>query len=329
MGLTPGDAIRFAGGHGLVDEHAATAAPLGGGVSNDTLLVADASRRIVVKRALGRLRTAVEWHASPSRALDEARSLQIAAQLTPANVPQVLAVDAATATIALAAAPDSWRDWRLELLDGTVRTAVGPRLGRGVGTWHAGTAAEPGLVADFDGMDRMEALRLTPFHSVIAARHPDLAGPILAVAEELRQQRVCLVHGDFSPKNILVGDEGLWVIDFEVAHVGNPVFDLAFLSAHLLLKAVAAPPRAGSLGAAAVGFLDAWRAAVDGSPLDADRWCARLGAHVGALVLARLDGTSLVDYLDPAGIETARDLGRGLVTGSVDLDDVWMAVSGG
>jgi tRNA A-37 threonylcarbamoyl transferase component Bud32 len=328
VGLTPDDAVRFAGGRGLVSADA-TAKPLGGGVSNDTLLVADAGRRVVVKRALGRLRTPATWHASPQRALDEARALRIAGTLTPEHVPPVLAVDPATATIALAAAPESWRDWKHELLDGVVRPEVGRLLGGVLGVWHAGTAADGDLVEGFDGMDRMEALRLAPFHGATARRHPDLAEPIAAAAGELRGRRTCLVHGDFSPKNVLVGGDGLWVIDFEVAHVGNPVFDLAFLSAHLLLKAVHAPARVDELQAAASGFLAAWRTAVARSPVDADDVLARLGEQTGCIVLARVDGTSLVDYLDPGGVEGARALGRALTGGTIGLTAAWERLADG
>lgn len=362
-GLSPAEAIGFASAHGLVTAGQAAAAALGGGVSNDTVMVSDGARRVVVKRALERLRTEVDWHASAARALDEADALRLVATITPDRVPPVLAVDTTTATIALAAAPEDWRDWKVELLGGTVRPEVGATLGATLGAWHAGTHARPELVAALDGMDRMESLRLAPFHGILAARHADLAGLIGAAAAQLREQRLCFVHGDFSPKNVLAGDTDLWVIDFEVAHRGHPVFDVAFLETHLLLKALAAPARAAVLRSTADAFLAAYRATLDGvnaaarpdTPgadveagagvgpiadadpagrpsgprLDVGAVVGELGLHTGCLVLARVDGTSLVDYLDEAAAVRARDLGRRLIIGAITLPEVWAEVTGG
>ena len=45
-----------------------------------------------------------------------------------------------------------------------------------------------------------------------------------------------LVHGDFSPKNLLIGAAGPVILDAECAWYGDPAFDLAFVLNHLLLK---------------------------------------------------------------------------------------------
>ena len=73
--------------------------------------------------------------------------------------------------------------------------------------------------------------------------------------------RVCLVHGDYAPKNILLGRDGAWILDAEVAHVGNPVFDLAFFLAFPLLTAVQKPRLAASCSEIVAGFIGGLRAA--------------------------------------------------------------------
>ncbi|WP_166345792.1 phosphotransferase family protein [Phytoactinopolyspora limicola] len=348
MTLTPAQAIDFVRTFGLVSGPQVRAAPLGGGVSNDTVVVDDGSTRIVVKRALARLRTPVEWHASADRALAEAEVLRLVAGITPEYVPPVLATDPDTATMAIAAAPADWRDWKTDLLAGTVHPVVAETLGTVLGTWRrassiapagAGSAADTvGVLRRLDGMDRMEALRLRPFHAVVAQRHPDLAETIADVATTLRSARHGLVHGDFSPKNVLVGASGLWVIDFEVAHHGHPVFDVAFLQTHLLLKAVAMRRMAHPLRVSAGVFTDAHRRAAGlASAASAATGAAaaepvaeraagpavELARNVGCLLLARVDGTSCVDYLDPPAVEWVRQLGRRLVGGVTDLDETW------
>jgi aminoglycoside phosphotransferase (APT) family kinase protein len=310
-GLTPDEALRFAIEHGLVDPSRASVRPLEGGVSNDTLLVADGDRRVVVKRALERLRTDAEWHAPASRALEEARCLRLVAAITPDAVPAVLAEDAASSTIALEAAPASWRDWRDELLAERVDPAVGTVLGRMLGAWHRTTRADQGMIADLDGLDRLETLRLTPFHETVAAAHADLAPTIRDAADRLRTERLCFVHGDFSPKNVLTGS-GTWVIDFEVAHRGNPVFDVAFLSTHLLLKTIARPAVADPLRTTLAEFSRAYAAACGPSgQMSGDE----LRIQAGCLLLSRVDGTSPATYLTGEQRARARDLGRRMISG--------------
>ena len=46
------------------------------------------------------------------------------------------------------------------------------------------------------------------------------------------------MHGDVSPKNILVGWKGPVFLDAETTCYGDPAFDLAFCLTHLLLKCV-------------------------------------------------------------------------------------------
>jgi 5-methylthioribose kinase len=324
-GITAEHAAAFAIENGLAGPlQSVTAVPLGGGVSNDTVLVEDGRRRVVVKRALGVLRTEQTWHASARRALDEAVGLRIAGTLTPDAVPAVLAVDESTATIALTGAPPSWCDWKSELLHGSVDPDVGVRLGTILARWHRDTADDESVRTLLPDLERMESLRITPFHGVVAGRHPRLASHVRTAMHDLRTRRECLVHGDFSPKNVLVGEGHVWVIDFEVAHVGDPVFDIAFLQAHLLLKSLALARCAAVLRATADAFLRTYSSAVATMDVAPDR----LALHVGCLVLARVDGTSVVDYLSAGGVRTARDLGTRLVNGSIDLGAAWREACG-
>ena len=62
-----------------------------------------------------------------------------------------------------------------------------------------------------------------------------------ALAERTAQTRIALVHGDVSPKNILVGPDAPVLLDAECAWYGDPAFDIAFCLNHLLLKAVLLP----------------------------------------------------------------------------------------
>lgn len=296
---------------GIIGGGTATARALSGGVSNVVLAVDTDRRRLVVKQSLDRLRVADDWFAPRHRILNEATALGVAAALTPEAVPAVLDVDPARFTLTVERAPEGWTDWRWAIFDGQVVPALGGQLGAILGTWHAATAGGAGLPEPLaTDTETFRSLRVQPYHETLAARHPEVRPAVDRVVERMLDSRLVLVHGDFSPKNVLAGAGGAWVIDFEVAHLGDPTFDLAFLLTHLLMKAVHRPELADRLDAAGAAFLDCYRASVPGS-LAPD--LPYLSAHVGCLLLARVAGKSPADYLDRQGREAVWRLGLSLL----------------
>jgi len=110
--------------------------------------------------------------------------------------------------------------------------------------------------------------------------------------------KTALVHGDVSPKNILVGRASPILLDAECAWYGDPAFDLAFCLNHLLLKclwnASARPAYERCFEALAHAYLRG----VQWEPAAALQ--ARAALLLPALCLARVDGKSPVEYLTRA-----------------------------
>ncbi len=303
--------LEYLDERGTLTTTGVTARELTGGVSNVALAVGSAPEGYVVKQCLGRLKVADEWLAPRERILAEAAALRLAAELTPGAVPDVVDVDADRFVMTIRLAPEDWADWRARLFDGRIETATGRRLGEVLARWHSGTPGGVGLPESIrSDTHSFEALRIAPYHETVAARHPEVARPIRDVVDRMRNDRLCMVHGDFSPKNILVGSsagEDVWVIDFEVAHVGDPSFDLAFLLSHLVMKAVHRPDRGVDLDAAAAAFIDAYARGAQLPSTD------HLGRQVGCLLLARVDGKSPAGYLDAGQRRIVWDLGVDLL----------------
>lgn len=301
-------------------EDSVQASELGGGVSNVVLAVRAGDRYLVVKQALPRLRVADVWLAPPQRALGEGEALRLADELAPGSVPRVFDVDEEACAITIEHAPAGWRNWKDLLLSGEADPAIARRVGALLGLWHGGTHRRdlPERFLDYEGFER---LRVDPYYRTVMRRLPEFLEEVGAYVERMAATRVCLVHGDYSPKNVLVGPAALWVLDFEVAHLGDPVFDLAFLLNHLALKSVHRPESSADYAACAEAFWEAYRARVPAELLPPLSYV--LG-HVGCLMVARVVGKSPAEYLTEAGKVAARALGERLLLDPPDvLADVW------
>jgi 5-methylthioribose kinase len=295
------------------------------GVSNVVLAVEAEGFAAVVKQALPRLRVEDEWLAKRERSLTEARALELAARLVRGSVPAVLAVDEERCAFAIAKAPATWRNWKELLLAGNVHAGVGVQLGGLLATIHAQTSRDQAVLESFDDVEAFEQLRVEPYHRTVMERWPRLERAIGMVVEEMLDRRLCLVHGDFSPKNVLVGgDDALWLIDFEVAHAGDPAFDLGFMLNHLMLKAIHRPAAFERYEHAAAAFWDAYSAQVSGQ-LAPDPTYVVL--HTSCLMLARVDGKSPAEYLADSERLLARSLAtRFLLEPPATVDAAWDAL---
>jgi 5-methylthioribose kinase len=309
--LSAGTVGEYLVHRGLVPEGTPVAArELGGGVSNVVLAVEAAGRRLVVKQSLARLRVADEWLAKRERVLTEGAALRLVGKLVPGAVPEVFDVDSDRCAITIACAPGGWRSWKELLLAGEADADVSRRLGAILAAWQRLTAGDAEVERRFGDYEAFDQLRVDPYHRAVMRRHPELAAPVAAHVERMLATRLCLVDGDFSPKNVLTGDGGLWIVDFEVAHVGDPAFDLAFMLNHLMLKAIHRPVVLDGYERCAAAFWDAYRAgAGDGLAPEP----AYVLGHLGCVMVARVDGKSPAEYLDPAGGNVARELGSSFV----------------
>jgi aminoglycoside phosphotransferase (APT) family kinase protein len=293
----PDELAAFLLRHGLArDPQDAKATPLTGGVSSDIWRVDLPGRSLCVKRALPQLRVAATWFAPVSRNRLEWEWLQLATTIAPDAVPQPIAHDAELGLFAMEfLPPDDHPLWKRQLLDGQVDVATAARVGEVLALLHNAMAHRPELARRFDSGETFHAIRLEPYLLATGERHPDLAAALQALVQRTAAGRITVVHGDVSPKNILVGPHGPVLLDAECAWYGDPAFDLAFCLNHLLLKAVLLPGHASALLQSFDALARSYLQAVHFEPAAALE--ARTAALLPALALARIDGKSPVEYL--------------------------------
>jgi aminoglycoside phosphotransferase (APT) family kinase protein len=300
--------------------------PLKGGVSSDIFRVEAGGRVFVVKRALAKLRVADEWRAPISRNRHEADWLETAGRILPEAVPAVLARADEVGLFAMEYLdPTVFPVWKERLRDGDVDPDFGAEVGRRLGTIHARTADDAGIAARFVTDSAFHALRLEPYFEAAARRHPEAAPALLALSARTLATRRVLVHGDVSPKNILGGPRGPVFLDAECAWFGDPAFDLAFCLNHLLLKCLWNRNAAPRLLKAFESLADSYFAFAAWEPRsELER---RAAALLSALLLARVDGKSPVEYLGASERDFTRRVSLSLIASPLaspyDLARVW------
>lgn len=322
---------------------------LAGGVSNVVLHVRRPERTdgdFVLKQARAQLRVPQPWFCSVERIWREVAVLEICQQMLTkqatlgtqvararprdlelsaleseesrrvsraVHLPRLLFEDRDEYLFAMTAAPLGHSTWKQQLLSGDPQPEIAAACGRLLGTIHAQTWLDRSVAERLDDRQFFDDLRLDPYYRQIARVHADLATPVQRLLDSVLEHRRALVHGDFSPKNLLVWPAGLMLIDFEVGHFGDPAFDLGFFLTHLILKTFHFAPRWSEYFGLARTFWSEYRGQVEPVVGEAE-WCdleRRAQQNTAGCLLARVDGKSRVEYLTQD--EPIRELARSLL----------------
>jgi aminoglycoside phosphotransferase (APT) family kinase protein len=268
-----------------------SAVALSGGVSSDIWRVNLASGTLCVKGALPRLRVSQVWEAPVERNRYEYEWLRIAGEAAPGAAPRVFAERSGLFAMEYLDFPV----WKERLRQGDAQPAFAAQVGTALAKIHAATAGREEIARRFPTDAIFHAIRLEPYLISTTLKHPALRTPLERLVERTAKTKLCLVHGDVSPKNILVAPRGPVFLDAECAWYGDPAFDLAFCLNHLLLKTLWVP-------SAALRFLECFDSLKD-AYLRGVSWEApggiaeRTSTLLPGLLLARVDGKSPAEYI--------------------------------
>jgi aminoglycoside phosphotransferase (APT) family kinase protein len=284
---------------GLIKSAGAEIVPLAGGVSSDIYRVREDGKIFVVKRALEKLKVADDWRVDLSRNASEIEYLRCVQTLLPGAVPSVLFASDPPGYFVMEFLGDGFANWKTLLLQGVRETDQARRAAHFLAAIHRLTWDDPRIRARFETTPNFVQLRLDPYLLTTGRRHPDLETYFVEEAARIETTRRCLVHGDYSPKNILIGPGRLVILDCEVAWFGDPAFDVAFLCNHFFLKSLHLLEAREDFFRLIEAFAQAYR-----SELGADKWTS-ISPHLPRLLLmlmlARVDGKSPVEYLREEG----------------------------
>ena len=283
----------------LAADQAAEFRLLKGGVSNRAVWVKlPSGEQWVIKQALEKLRVPVDWFSDPVRIHREALGLRWLSRLGPVGtIPRLIFEDEARHVLAMEAAPLPHANWKQLLLAGEVDLEYVAQFGRLLGTIHAGAyQRRVELAPVFTDRSFFESLRLEPYYRYTAERMLSAQPFLHRLIQDTLSRPITLVHGDYSPKNILIHDGRLILLDHEVIHWGDPAFDLGFSLTHLLSKAHHLPAQRQALRQTAHHYWRVYQETINrpGWATDLEGYALR---HTLACLLARVAGRSTLEYL--------------------------------
>lgn len=286
---------------------------LTGGVSNRTVLVTrENGEAWVVKQALAKLRVEVDWFGDPRRIEREANGLRHLERVLPAgSITPLLFEDPARHLLVMTAVPRPHRNWKEMLLAGRLEQGHVDQFADLLARLHRSSFGRRDLAEEFGDRSHFETLRLEPYYGYVAERCSAVAAFLRELIEDTLATRLTLVHGDYSPKNVLVREERLVLLDHEVIHFGDPGFDVGFGLTHLLSKAHHLAARRAAFAGAAHLFWQRYRAGL-GGPQWAESLERRAVRHTLGCLLARVAGRSRLEYLTPPRRRRQLDVAAGL-----------------
>jgi 5-methylthioribose kinase len=315
--LTEQNAAEILHAHGhLPDSRTAKVRELSGGVSNAVFLIEQDAERFVVKQARGKLRVQADWQCSVERIWREVEVLWAFYGILkpdpgslPKLVPEVLWTDRELYAYAMTAAGEGSRPWKELLLAGQPAIDIAIDAACLLSDVHGQSWHEPDVLERFGDRTYFVQLRLEPYYLAAAENYLPLREPLRDLVDKTLRERHALVHGDYSPKNMLVGTPPFFLIDFEVGHYGDPAFDVGFFLTHLVLKTIHLPGKREFLLESIRRFWDCYATTLRrdyaqerlafGLELASDlpRLEQRCVQHLAGCLVARVHGKSPVDYL--------------------------------
>lgn len=292
---------------------------LKGGVSNRTVWVGrDGRRDWVIKQALPKLRVQVDWYSDPARIQREAAGLRWLGKIIPGHVPEIVFNDKEANILAMTAIPQPHENWKTLLLKGQTDRKLAQSFGKLLAKIHGAVEQYPELADEFAERRFFEELRLEPYYGYTAVQTPAAAPFFTQLIEDTGARQFALAHGDYSPKNALIYQDNLVILDFEVTHFGDPAFDIGFSLTHFLSKAHHLPARRGAFLELA---RDYWRAYSEDLTAQLRENLRPFAVkHMLACLLARVAGRSPLEYLDAN--ERARQKRIVLALMQRDISDV-------
>ncbi|WP_315708215.1 phosphotransferase family protein [Brenneria uluponensis] len=270
-----------------------------GGISSDVWLLdcpqENSSNRYVIKQPLATLRVRKNWSAPLKRAKYEYLWLNMAAQVSPQCVPKVCYFDESKPLLITHYIDISDASvWQRQLFSACFDLSFVKKLGHEIARFHQYTAFNEFYEKQFDSSGILRATRIEPYIFSLIDIYPEMTERLTEIGESVISNRIAVIHGDLSPKNILCRNATPIFLDAECACYADPAFDIAFCLNHLLIKFY----RLGDIKFILLARVLTETYLREVNWENRNKLERRIATLIPVMMLARIDGKSTLTYLN-------------------------------
>ena len=269
---------------------------LSGGVSSDIWKITNENCIYCLKKAKNKLDVKEDWYVPIERNIYEYEWYNEVNKLNSNIAPKVIYSDSKNFFFIMEYFDEKkFPLWKKELFKSNIDISFSQSVAQNLSFIHLNSFNNNELKNKFDTIKLFEDLRIDPYIRFTATIHDDIKNKLLDIANDLHNKKITLVHGDISPKNILINNKKPIFLDAECAWYGDPAFDLAFCINHLLLKSIKLPKVKKLLYKSFITLSDTYLMKVKWE--DPKLFEKRTILILSALMLGRIDGKSPVEYI--------------------------------
>ena len=267
-----------------------------GGVSSEVYKVRTSKKSYCVKRSLAKLLVKKDWFVDTKRLKFEYFWLKHCKKIIPNSIPKIIKYDHKKKILIIEFFNDTkYFTLKSLLLSKKINIKLINKISRSLFKIHKKSRGSK-IKNKYKGNDKnFFDLRLDAYFNEVKRVHPKLIKKVNKIILDYRKNSSTLIHGDFSPKNILTNNKVIKFIDAETCNYGDPVFDLVFFTNHLLIKSIFIPSKKKLFLESYKNFFDTYIKLLDWE--NRKNFCQRCINMIPIMLIARVDGKSPVEYI--------------------------------
>lgn len=293
--------------------------------SSSILRIATPRWKRVLKQPLVSLRGHEVGMASPKRAEREVECLRFLSKILHTHsVPEIFHHDVENHLFIMQDLALNAEGWNKCFDHREIGAELAARVGAALGDLHQITHGNEEAMHRFGDKSFFHEVQITSLYAPLFDLHPRLSDSIGSHAALLASSHLCLVHGDFQPSNILLREERLAILDWDMSHFGHPSFDSAYLMAYLTFETLKHPQRRDAWLPRLTSF---WNAYIHAAHFETPQWHERSTLpQLGCLLLAKIEDSAEISPLEESTLNRLRSIATSLILHEIPTMHVYLDI---
>ena len=275
------------------------------------------NRDLIAKLARNFCRFAPDIRINKNRLEKEVQAINLFHSLIKTNqFPKIEYYDKKNSVLMMKKLPDDYKLLDEAIFNAVLDLKLPKKLGAFLAELHNATAGNKAIRAQFGDNGMLVDFKFPVLYENIT-NDPIIIKEIDILKNDLLSNKICLIHSDFKPNNILSTNKDFCVIDFEQSHYGDPALDICYTPAIYFLAMMRNYNKKEDYFYCIESF---WKAYKRMSKFkNFSRLEKNSLRHFGVIILSRMFGMTKINSLQKPIIKNlVRALSKKLILGGID-----------